>query len=164
MATTEPAGPDEFGDLDELEVRPVDADRLVAWLRRAGQRYFVGGDGHVGGLWKSCLFTFNLSGRGRVLQIRGQWNRVVAIERREELIELFNARHARSAWPKCFLMILDDGSMRVAADHSVVIAHGLSEQQLDRAMRIGLASGLQVFDELAARYPDPVASPPQGWS
>lgn len=164
MADTEPAplGPDSEGDLDQDEVTPVDRQRVIAWMRRTEQRYFVGGDGIVGGIWNGCLFTFNLAGRGAVLQIRGQMNRVVAIERRQELIELFNARHARAAWPKCFLMVLDDGSMRVAADHSTLIAHGLSERQLDRAIRVGLGAGLAAFGEINARYPDPLAHAPEG--
>ncbi len=149
-------------DIDAHEVRPVDAARLIAWLSRENQRYFVGGDGRVGGIWNGCVFTFVLAGNGRVLQVRGQWNRLVAIERRAEMIEIANARHARSAWPKCFLLVLDDGSMRVAVDHGTVISHGLSERQLDRAMRVGLASGLQVFGELDARFPDPVSSPSEG--
>ena len=51
--------------------------------------------------------------------------------------------------------------MRVAADHSVVIGTGLSERQLDRALRVGVTAGLAVFAELDARYPDPVATPPE---
>jgi hypothetical protein len=155
----EPREPED--DLDAHEVRRVDRQRLVAWLRRAEQRYFVGADGTLGGLWNGCPFTFMIVGGSRVLQIRGQWNRPAAIERRSELIELLNARHARVAWPKCFLLVLDDGSMRVAADHSVIIGTGLSERQLDRALRVGVTAGLAVFAELDAHYPDPVATPPE---
>lgn len=150
----------DHGPLDEHEVTGVDRARVIRWMQRTGQRYFVGGDGQIAGLWHGSLFTFGLGGNGSVLQIRGQWHRVVAIERREELTDLLNARHARSAWPKCFLLVLDDGSMRVAAEHSTVIAHGLSERQLDRALRAGLAAALAVFAELTARYPDPLASAP----
>lgn len=163
MSETPPATPgsDDADALDEHEVRPVDNDRLVAWLRRTGQRFFVGGDDQLGGLWNGCVFTFMIVGQGKVLQIRGQLNRVVTIDRREELIELINARHARAAWPKCSLMVLDDGTMRVVSDHSTLVAYGLSERQLDRAMRVGLASALAVFSEINTRYPDPLAQPPE---
>lgn len=148
-------------DVTGHEVRPVDQRRLLAWMRGSGQRYFVGGDGTLGGLWNGCVFTFMVVGQGNVLQVRGQWSRPVAIERRHELIELLNDRHGRSAWPKCFLLVLDDGSIRVAADVGVVIGHGLSDAQLDRAMRTGVSAGLGVFAELNARYPDPVSTPPE---
>lgn len=166
MAETPPASPepDDADVLDDHEVRPVDTRRLVAWLRRAKQRYFIGGDGQIGGLWNGCLFTFNIVGQGKVMQVRGQLNRVVSIDRREEMINLVNARHARSAWPKCSLVVLDDGSMRVVADHNTLIGHGLSERQLDRAARVGLASGLAFFGEINARYPDPLASAPESLS
>lgn len=155
--------PEESSDaVDEHDVRPVDKRRIAHWLRGAGMRYFVNDEGPIGGLWSGCLFTFGIAGRGAVLQIRGQYNRVIAIERREELIGLINARHARTAWPKCFLMVLDDGTMRLAADHSVSIAHGLSEQQLERAIRTGLTAALSVFGEVGTRYPDPLATAPDG--
>ncbi|GAB2596025.1 YbjN domain-containing protein [Pseudactinotalea suaedae] len=158
---TEPR-PDEHADLDMHEVRPVDQARVARWLRNAGMRYFVNHQGPIGGIWSGCMFTFGIAGRGGVLQIRGQYNRVVAIERREEIIALLNERHARSAWPKCFLMVLDDGSMRIAADHSVSIAHGLSELQLERAIKTGLSAALTTFAEITARYPDPLATAPEG--
>jgi len=148
-------------DVTGHEVRPVDQRRLVAWMRTSGQRYFVSGDGTLGGLWNGCVFTFMIVGQGTVLQVRGQWNRPVAIERRHELIELLNDRHGRSAWPKCFLLVLDDGSIRVAADVGVDIRHGLSDSQLDRALRNGVSAGLGVFAELNDRYPDPVSTPPE---
>lgn len=148
-------------DVTGHEVRPVDEQRLRTWMRGSGQRYFIGGDGTLGGLWNGCFFTFMIVGQGTVLQVRGQWNRPVSIERRHELIELLNDRHGRAAWPKCFLLVLDDGSMRVAADVSVVVGHGLSDAQLDRAMRTGVAAGLGAFAELNARYPDPVSGPPE---
>ena len=166
MAQTPPASPDpdDADVLDGHEVRPVDAQRVVAWLRSNKQRHFVGGDGQIGGIWSGCLFTFGIAGQGRVLQVRGQLNRVVSIDRREELIALVNARHARTAWPKCSLVVLDDGSMRVVAEHSTFIGHGLSERQLDRAVRVGFAAALGFFAEINARYPDPLSLPPESLS
>lgn len=162
MPDPEETSPDDGGNaVDRHEVRPVDKARVAQWLRDAGMRYFVNNTGPLGGIWSGCLFTFGIAGRGAVLQVRGQYNRVIAIERREEMIALVNARHARTAWPKCFLIVLDDGTMRLAADHSVSIAHGLSEHQLDRAIRTGLTAAMAVFDEVGARYPDPLATAPE---
>jgi hypothetical protein len=159
---TEPAEPAEPADLGQHEVRPVDQERLVAWLKRANQRYFVSSEGAVGGVWSGALFTFAIAGKGGVLQIRGQLTRPIALERREELIAMINERHGRTAWPKCSLMVLDDGSMRLAADTASSIAHGMSERQLDRAIRTGLSAALSAFAELNARYPDPLATAPEG--
>ena len=161
MTEPDPTEPAEDADIDQHEVRPVDQKRIVDWLRRANQRYFISSDGAPGGIWRGCLFTFGIAGKGGVLQIRGQLNRSIAIERRDELLELINERHGRSAWPKCFLMVLDDGSMRIAADTASSIAHGMSERQLDRAIRAGLTAALSTFAEIDARYPDPLATAPE---
>jgi hypothetical protein len=149
-------------EIEELVPRPVDSARLAAWFRSSGQRFFVGEDGTIAGIWNACHFTFALVGRGQVLQVRGQWNRVAAIERREELARFIDARHARTSWPTCALSVLDDGSIRVTAVHSVLVSRGLSDPQLERALRVGLSSGLAVFAELTRRYPDPVSAPPEG--
>lgn len=159
---SEPAESADDAEIDQHEVRPVDQKRLLEWLKRANQRYFISSEGAVGGVWSGALFTFALASKGGVLQIRGQLTRPIAIERREEMIALINDRHSRSAWPKCFLMVLDDGSMRLAADTASSIAHGMSERQLERAMRTGLSAALSAFAELNARYPDPLATAPEG--
>ncbi|MFV0254427.1 MAG: YbjN domain-containing protein [Beutenbergiaceae bacterium] len=149
------------GDFDDEELHPVDQARLTSWLQRNAQQYFITRDGIIGGHWNASMFTFPISNDGQMFQVRGTWNRAVAIERREELIAFFNERHMRHPWPKCYLMVLDDGSVRVATAVTTAIGLGLSQHQLDRAIRIALANSLAVFAELSKRYPDPVASPPE---
>lgn len=160
--TSERAEPEDLTDeaLESLDVTPVTRDRLVAWMQRNSQRHFIGSDGQLGGVWNGCMFTFALAGKGSALQVRGQWNRHVAIERRQELTTVLNERHARMAWPKVFLLVLDDGSVRVAAERAVFIGAGLSEAQLDRALRGGLASAMAAFADLDTRYPDPISQSP----
>ncbi|MFV0427514.1 MAG: YbjN domain-containing protein [Beutenbergiaceae bacterium] len=152
----------EFDPLaDGEELRPVDHARLRDWLSRNAKQYFTLADGALGGHWNSSMFTFPFSRDGKLLMIRGVWNRAVAIERREELITFFNVHHSRRPWPKCYLMVLDDGSMRVATAVTTAIGVGLSDRQLDRSVNIGLNNSLRVFAELNKRYPDPILQPPE---
>ena len=93
--------------------------------------------------------------------MRGQWNRLLSLDRRPEVMAMVNARHARLLWPQCFVLVQDDGTMRFAAEVSTPVRQGLSERQLARAMRLGIGSALAVFAELALRYPDPALQAPE---
>ncbi|TDE90793.1 YbjN domain-containing protein [Occultella glacieicola] len=168
MAASDHAQPDPADDAAGSEaalsedVLPVDRDRLKAWLREHDQKFFVSDDSHLGGLWNGHVFTVALAGANEVLQIRAQWNRRITIERRAELMDFVNARHARTLWPKCFLLVHDDGTMRFCAESATPLRAGLSEHQLGRAIRAAITTALAVFAELDDRYPDPVLQAPGG--
>lgn len=143
-------------DIAAAEVHPVTPDRIRERLQELGHNYLVRPNGQLAGLWNGCLFTFTVT--EHVLQIRGQWNRTITIERRSEFMRLINNLHARNPWPKCLLQVLDDGSMRLTAEVATPIAAGLSNQQLGRALRLGIGTGLSLFSQLNKQYPDPLMS------
>ncbi|HLS14243.1 MAG TPA: YbjN domain-containing protein [Beutenbergiaceae bacterium] len=153
-------GQDEDGwdvsaeEVTAAEVHPVTVDRVRAWLQQQGNRYFLRTDGQPVGIWNGSLFSFTLT--DRVLQVRGQWHRTITIDRRTEFMTVINAQHSASAWPKCLLQVLDDGSMRLSAEVNTPITAGLSDQQLARTLRFGLGMNLRLFARFSEQFPDPL--------
>lgn len=141
-------------DIAAAEVHPVTAERIRSWFEANGHNYLIRPDGQPAGIWNGSLFTFTVT--QHVLQIRGQWNRTITIERRGEFMTLINNFHSRNPWPKCLLQVLDDGSMRFTAEIDTPISAGLSDQQLHRALRLGIGAGLSLYRQLDQQYPDPL--------
>ena len=64
---------------------PLSPDRLAAWFARHDFSFFVDDDGDLGGIWHGRLFYFFCFGEhSEILQVRGQWNREIALERLPE--------------------------------------------------------------------------------
>lgn len=143
-------------ELAAAEVHPVSTERVRTWLKQAGNHYFVRPDGQPAGIWNGSLFSFTVT--PQVLQVRGQWHRTITIERRAEFMALINAMHTRTAWPKCLLQVMDDGSMRLSSEVDTPIRTGLSDQQLSRALRLGIGVSLALFVRLGKQFPDPLMS------
>ena len=143
-------------DIAAAEVHPVTPERIREWLESNGHNYLLRPNGQPAGVWNGALFTFTVT--SHVLQIRGQWNRTITIERRGEFMTVINNVHIRNPWPKCLLQVMDDGSMRFTTEIDTPIAHGLSDQQLTRAMRLGIGAGLSLYAKLDQQFPDPLMS------
>lgn len=130
--------------------------RIAERLAAAGYHYFVDSEGDVGGLWHGRLFHFYLFGDRRpVLQVRGRWNRKLAIERLPEVLALCDRWNRDVVWPKCYVRVLDDGFVHLMTEISTPLAAGATDAQLSSYLQDGLASGRAVFDALDERYPDP---------
>lgn len=143
-------------DIAAAEVHPVSKERVRDLIKRQGHNYLIRPDGQAAGIWNGSLFTFTVT--QRVFQVRGTWNRNITIERREEMMALINNFHARNPWPKCLLQVLDDGTMRLTAEMDTPISAGASDQQLGRAIRLGVGASLSLFKQLGDKYPDPLMS------
>jgi hypothetical protein len=140
---------------------PLTRERLTAQLHALGYHYFVDSEGDVGGLWFGRLFHFFLIGdRRQVLQVRGRWNRRIAIERLPEVLALCDRWNRELLWPKCYVRVLDDGRVHVMAEVSTPFGAGATDAQIRTCIQNGLATSGVVFDALDERYPDPAGSPP----
>lgn len=146
---------------DRAVPSPLTTDRLKSWFRRHDYMYFVDSDGDVGGLWRGRLFYFFLFGeRHEILQVRGHWNREIAIERLTEVLEVCNDWNAERIWPKAYVRVRDDGMVHVTCEVATDLEHGVTEDQLGQLLQCGLSSATVFFDMLAERYPDPAAAAP----
>lgn len=155
----------ELGVLDDSTpdpgVTPVTRARVIEWITDYGYSYFIDSDGDVGGLWHSRLFYFLLFGaQTEILQVRGQWNREITIERIEEVLDFCNDWNTDRIWPKAYFRVRDNGMIQVYAEVSVDLEHGATDEQLDRLLACGLSTAAMLFDTLDGLYPDPATVAP----
>lgn len=142
-------------------VTPVTRARVIEWISDYGYSYFIDSDGDVGGLWHSRLFYFLIFGaRTEILQVRGQWNREISIERIEEVLDFCNEWNTDRIWPKAYFRVRDNGMIQVYGEVSVDLEHGATDDQLDRLLACGLSTSAMMFDALDALYPDPAKAAP----
>lgn len=141
-----------------LTPAPVTRERLAASMTRRGYHYLTDTAGDLCGLWSYRFFSFYIV-RGSVLQIRGRWTRQADLTRLWEMLAFTDAWNTQRPNPKCYVRVNDDGRVHVVTEVSVPIAAGLSDEQLDHHIAVGLMTGSAVFDELDRRYPDPVLTP-----
>ena len=158
---------DELGalriaDTDTAHVPgPLTMARIVDWITGYGYTYFIDSDGDIGGLWHSRLFYFLLFGSEReILQVRGQWNREITIDRIEEVLDFCNEWNTDRIWPKVYFRVRDNGMIQVYGEVSVDFEHGANDDQLDQVLTCGLSTGAMLFDALDALYPDPAQVAP----
>lgn len=155
-------GDSPTSDDPTLIPRPLDHDRVAQAIRRRGDRVAVDEDGDLMGLWNTRLFWFLVSpGERSVLQVRGHWNREMSIERLDEALEVCNTWNEDRFWPKCYARVRDNGSVLVCTELTTSLEGGMSDAQLDLVIACGLATSHLFFDDLDARFPDPVALPPR---
>lgn len=140
---------------------PLTMARIVDWISSCGYSYFIDSDGDIGGLWHSRLFYFLLFGGEReILQVRGQWNREITIDRIEEVLDFCNEWNTDRIWPKVYFRVRDNGMIQVYGEVSVDFEHGANDDQLDQVLTCGLSTGAMLFDALDALYPDPAQVSP----
>jgi hypothetical protein len=149
-------------DLDQdsdLAPVPLDRDRVTEWLAESGYSFFVDSEGDLGGLWQGRLFYFLLFGEAdEILQVRGQWNRDVTIERLQEVLELCNEWNADRIWPKAYARVRDNGMVQVYTEVTVDLEFGANDDQLADVLQCGLSTASLFFDSLDETYPDPLRS------
>lgn len=144
----------------ELPV-PVSAGRIAAWMTENSFSYFVDSDGDLGGMWRGRLFYFFLFGEHQeILQVRGQWQREVSIERMGEILDICNEWNADRIWPKAYVRVRDNGRVHVVTEVAIDLEHGATDAQLHQALFCGLSTGSMFFDALEEQYPDPVGAAP----
>lgn len=142
---------------DPAQVRDVTRARIADSLRRKGYRFLVDENGDLCGLWAYRFFSFYIV-RGQVLQVRGRWSRQASIERLWEILAFTDAWNRQRPHPKCYVRVHDDGRVHVLTEVSIPVTAGLSDEQIDHHLAVGLATGGLVFDELDGLYPDPALS------
>ncbi|NMR19516.1 YbjN domain-containing protein [Cellulomonas fimi] len=140
---------------------PVTVARILEWLQTNEFSYFVDSDGDLGGLWRGRLFYFFLFGdEAEILQVRGQWNREISIERLPEVLEACNEWNADRIWPKAYVRVRDNGMVHVISEVATDLERGVTDAQLAQLLHCGLSTGSMFFDAIDELYPDPAAAAP----
>ncbi len=147
--------------VDDGRPTPLTSERVVEWFERNDFHYFVDDEGDLGGLWRGRLFYYFLFGDSReILQVRAQWNREVAIERLEEVLDACAEWNAERIWPKAYVRVKDNGMVLVVAEVSTDLEHGATDAQLSQVLFCGLSTASTFFDAIDELYPDPAGVAP----
>jgi len=147
--------------VDDGRPTPLSTERIVRWFERNDFHYFTDDDGDLGGLWRGRLFYFFLFGdHQEIVQVRGQWNREIAIERLEEVLDACTEWNAERIWPKAYVRVRDNGMVHVVAEVSTDLEHGATDEQLSQILFCGLSTSSTFFDAIDELYPDPAAVAP----
>jgi hypothetical protein len=140
---------------------PLTIARIIAWFESHEFSYFIDNDGDLGGLWRGRLFYFFLFGEeSEILQIRGQWNREVAIERLDVVLEACNEWNADRIWPKAYARVRDNGMVHIISEVATDLEDGVTDAQLGQLLNCGLSTGNMLFDAIDDLFPDPAAVAP----
>ncbi|MEL7976185.1 YbjN domain-containing protein [Isoptericola sp. F-RaC21] len=132
-------------------------DRLEALMTRREWYFGIDEDGDLGGVWDDNTFYFLLVGEPQaILQIRGRWSRTLPASELGTLTALLNEWNVGRIWPKVFARQEDEGSpVVVFAEVATDLRSGVNDEQLERIVDCGLATGLSFFEMLDERYPAP---------
>ncbi|HEV7709287.1 MAG TPA: YbjN domain-containing protein [Asanoa sp.] len=106
-------------------------------------------DGDLVGRWdENLIYFFRLGRAGEILQVRTLVSRVFEIDDVLPLYEFCNAWNQDKLWPKAFVHVNDNGTVRVLGEVVADLEHGVSTEQLDQLLTCGITSGCQLADAL----------------
>lgn len=145
-----PAG---FGS-EPSQLAPLTVARVANRLDAMGAQYRVDEDGDLYGIWESHPVWFIFAGRdNEILQVRASWNRAVPPTERDRILALLNQAHEDHVWPKAYLPETEDGTVVVVGDVTADFEFGATDEMIDLHLRTGIATSLQLFEQLDEHYP-----------
>lgn len=137
---------------------PLGQERIIRWLEQEEYVYFVDSEGDIGGLWdERPVYFYVLGERDEILQVRGMWNRSVALAHLPEVLAATNRWNHDRIFPKAYAQVRDDGAVRIVAEHTVDLEHGVSDAQLAQMLSCALGTIGSMLDDLDRTFPDPFA-------
>ena len=146
----------------EPAILPPLTSALVAQrLDARGSVYGTDKDGDLVGRWDGHPFWFILLGQTKeYLQVRGRWARQVPGTEFGNVLLGANAWSETMVWPKIFVRI-EAEQVAVYTEHTIDYEGGVTDEQLDLHLTIGIASALRFFSALDEKYPDAVSTFPE---
>jgi len=145
------------GDTTQTPNAPLSRDRVEAFLAGKGWNYGVDDDGDLGGGWDGNVFYFFVMGsKDEILQVRGRWNRTLPVADEARETSVANEFNQSRIWPKVYTRV-EGEHVAVYTEVSTDLEHGAADDQLGQLVECGLYSGLQFFEQLEERFPDPDA-------
>ncbi len=132
---------------------PISRDRLEAVLKARDYRYFIDSEGDIGGSWDGHLFYFFFYGEHReILQIRGRWNRELPLALRPQVLEVIDQWHREKIWPKVYTRVNDE-NVAVYCEFTIDLEQGVTDEQLNILLSLGISPACSAFDHLNDRFP-----------
>jgi Putative bacterial sensory transduction regulator len=130
---------------------PLSNDLVIAVLDARGFTHSVDGDGDVSGNWQgTAIYFFRIGEQREMLQIRSLSATTFGIDDVPGLYAFCNSWNHDRLWPKAYVHVADDGSVRVVGEVVADWEHGVTPAQLDQVMMGGIATGCQLSEAVAA--------------
>lgn len=130
-------------------VSPLSQDRIKALFDSRGWKWFVDNEGDLGGIWDGNSFYFLLVGPNKtILQILGNHNREIAIDRLDDVREFIRVWHRDKLWPKVSHRVADDGDLRVQTENIVDWERGATDAQLLQQIDCALGTAADFYGAL----------------
>ncbi|GIF50030.1 putative sensory transduction regulator [Asanoa ferruginea] len=128
---------------------PLTNELIAGVLDGHGYAFAQDPDGDLVGRWDdNLIYFFRLGRAGEILQVRTLVSRVFEIDDVLPLYGFCNAWNQDKLWPKAFVHVNDNGTVRVLGEVVADLEHGVSSDQLDQLLTCGITSGCQLADAL----------------
>lgn len=144
--------PEVGGQLQTLQ--PLTNELIASVLTGHGYNFHTDSDGDLFGKWDdSLIYFFRVGANGEVFQVRTMTATTFSIENVPALHEFCNAWNHKRLWPKAYVHVDDDGSVRVCGEVVADLERGVTPQQLDQLISCGIATGCQMSEAVAELRP-----------
>ncbi|MDW5323901.1 YbjN domain-containing protein [Plantactinospora sp. KLBMP9567] len=131
-------------------LRPLTDELLGTVLGGRGHTCYTDPDGDLVGSWDDNLVYFLRVGEaGEVLQVRTMAASRFSVDDVPVLYAFCNAWNRDRLWPKAFVQVNDDGSVRVCGEVVTDLERGVTVRQLDQLLDCGISTGRQMCAAVA---------------
>ncbi|GAB3145707.1 hypothetical protein GCM10027290_26060 [Micromonospora sonneratiae] len=145
-------GTADGGQLQTLQ--PLTNELIAEVLRSRDYNFHIDSDGDLLGKWDdNLIYFFRLGTNSEVLQVRTMAATAFSIEDVAALHEFCNTWNHDRLWPKAYVHVNDDGSVRVCGEVVADLERGVTPQQLDQLINCGISTGCQMSDAVAELRP-----------
>ena len=128
---------------------PLSNELIAGVLDGHGYAFAEDAEGDLVGRWDDNLIYFFRLGRdGEILQVRTLASRVFGIDDVLPLYDFCNAWNQDKLWPKAFVHVNDNGTVRVLGEVVADLENGVTGDQLDQLLACGITSGCQLAEAL----------------
>jgi hypothetical protein len=129
---------------------PLTNDLIAQVLSARGYNFGTDDDGDIGGMWDDNLIWFFRRGsQGEMLQVRTLAAAEFSVDDVPRLYAFCNEWNHDRLWPKAFVHVNDDGTVRVFGEVTTDLERGVSHTQLDQLIGCGISTGCQLAEAAA---------------
>lgn len=128
---------------------PLTNELIAGVLDGHGYTFAQDSDGDLVGRWDdNLIYFFRLGKNGEILQVRTVASRVFDIDDVVALYAFCNLWNQDKLWPKAFVHVNDNGTVRVLGEVVADLEPGVTPDQLDQLLACGITSGCQLAETL----------------
>ena len=129
---------------------PLTNELIAGVLTARGYNFGTDDDGDIGGMWDdNLIYFFRRGAKGEMLQVRTLAVTEFTVDDVPRLYAFCNEWNHDRLWPKAFVHVNDDGTVRVFGEVTTDLERGVSTAQLDQLIGCGISTGCQLAEAAA---------------